>query len=168
MEPPVEFRPERFSRRGEITAWGLTILSLLGWISLSARDIPIPWLFSALTIFILIAALATSLSNWSDSHTLLRLENDGVVFENGLRRVHLTWGEIQKVQIFPSNMGDQVRVSGERTYFLFRLLGEVSLRGQVRGRIGFPEGERILSYIIQEASLKRVEQPGNKYYYARE
>ena len=168
METPVEFRPERFSRRGEITAWGLTILSLSGWVALSVREISIPWFFIFLSVFMLVAALATSLSNWSDSHTLLRLDNDGVHFENGLRQVHLTWGEIQKVQIFPSNMGDQVRVSGEQTFFIFRLLGEVSLRGKVRGRVGFADGEHILSYILQAAGLKRIEQPGNKYYYARE
>jgi hypothetical protein len=168
MEVPIEFRPERFSRRGEITAWGLAVLSLLGWIGLSTRGIPIPWFFSALTIFIVIAALATSLSNWSDNHTLLRLENNGVQFENGLRHVYLTWEEIQKVQIFPSNMGDQVRVSGAQTFFIFRLLGEVSLRGQVRGRVGFAEGEHILNYILRETNLKRVELPDNKYYYARE
>jgi len=168
MEIPAEFRPERFSRRGEITAWGLAILSLLGWIGFSMRGIPIPLFFSALTIFIVIAALATSLSNWSDSHTLLRLEDTGVDFENGLRRVYLTWGEIQKVQIFASHMGDQVRVSGAQTFFIFRLLGEVSLRGQVRGRVGFGEGERILNYILQETNLKRVELPDNQYYYVRE
>jgi hypothetical protein len=168
MDLPAEFRPERFSRRGEITAWSLAILSLLSWIGLSTRGIHIPWIFNALTVFIVIAALATSLSNWSDNHTRLRLENGGVHFENGLRRVHLTWGEILKVQIFPSKMGDQVRVSGAQAFFIFRLLGEVSLRGQVRGRVGFAEGEHILNYILKETNLKRVELPDDKYYYARE
>jgi hypothetical protein len=48
------------------------------------------------------------------------------------------------------------------------LLGEVSLRGQVRGRVGFADGDLILSYILDKARLTRIEQPGNGYYYARE
>jgi hypothetical protein len=43
----------------------------------------------------------------------------------------------------------------------------VSLRGQVRGRMGFAEGERILGHILKATGLKRVEQPGEGYYYAR-
>jgi hypothetical protein len=168
MDTPAEFRPERFSRRGEATAWGLAILTLVGWIAAAARGQTVPAPYSALTIFLLVAGLAVSLSNWSDRQTVLRLEANGVRFENGLRRVHFTWSEIQKVQVFPSNMGDKVRVSSERTFFAFRLLGEVSLHGQVRGRMGFADGERILRHILQAAGLKRVEQPGEGYYYARE
>jgi hypothetical protein len=61
-----------------------------------------------------------------------------------------------------------VRISGAQTFFSFRLLGEVSLRGQVRGRMGFADGERILRHILQTTGLKRFEKPGEGYYYARE
>jgi hypothetical protein len=168
MDTPAEFHTEQFSRRGEWTAWGLGILSLAGWIALSARSLSVPVLFILLTIFLLLAGMAISLSNWSDRHTRIRLEQDSLKFENGLRHVHLKWDEIQKVQIFTSNLGDQVRVSGERSFFSFRLLGEVSLRGKVRGRVGFADGNVILSYILEKANLTRVEQPGQGYYYARE
>lgn len=167
METPVEFRPECFSRRGEITAWGLAIFTLAGWFALRLRGLPVPLLLSALAIFLVLAAFAVSLSNWSDRRTLLRLEADGVRFENGLRRVYMPWKDIQMVQIFPSNLGDQVRVTGARTFFNFRMLGEVSLRGQVRGRLGFSDGDRILQHILEAAQLKRVEGPGAGYTYAR-
>jgi hypothetical protein len=168
MEIPAEFRPEIFSRRGEVTAWGLAILALVSWFTLRVRGTPAPVLFVILALFLLVAALTVSLSNWSDRHTLLRLEANGVRFENGLRRVFLTWDEIQKVQTFTSNLGDRVRVSGFKTFFSFRMLGEVSMRGQVRGRMGFADGERILRHILRAAGLKRIEQPGEGYYYARE
>jgi hypothetical protein len=168
MQTPAEVRPENFSRRGEITAWALAILTLVSCFTLRVRGYPIPAFFVVLTVFLLVAALAISLSNWSDRHTLLRLEAGGVRFENGLRRVYLAWDEIQKVQIFPSNLGDRVRVSGMDTFFSFRLLGEVSLRGQVRGRMGFADGERVLQHILQAAGLRRFEKPGEDYYYARE
>jgi len=165
---PAEIRPENFSRRGEITAWVLAILTLASWFALRARNYPVPVFFIILTLFLILAALAISLSNWSDRHTLLRLEADGMRFENGLRRVYLTWNEIHKVQIFPSRLGDRVRVSGAKTFFSFRLLGEVSFRGQVRGRMGFADGERILRYILGATGLKRFDKPGEGYYYARE
>jgi hypothetical protein len=168
MQTPAEIRPESFSRRGEITAWVLEILTLVSWFALQVRGYPVPKFFIFLTTFLLISALAISLSNWSDRHTLLRLEADGVHFENGLRRVDLSWNEIQKVHIFPSNLGDRVRVTGDRKFFTFRLLGEVSLRGQVRGRMGFADGERILRHILQATGLKRFDKPGEGYYYARE
>jgi hypothetical protein len=168
MEIPAEFRPEIFSRRGEVTAWGLAILAMVSWFTLWVRSTPAPVLFIILALFLLGAALTISLSNWSDRHTFLRLEANGVRFENGLRRVYLTWDEIQKVQIFATNLGDRVRVSGVNTFFSFRMLGEVSLRGQVRGRMGFDDGERILRHILRETGLKRIDQPGEGYYYARE
>lgn len=168
METPAEFRTERFSRRGEATAWGLGIVSLLGWLALSARGLPVPPLYAFLTIFMLLAGLAISASNWSDRRTLIRLEADGVHFENGLRRVHMAWGEIQKVQIFSSNLGKQVRVSSDRSFFTFRMFSEVTLRGKVRGRVGFADGELILNTILEKAKLTKVEEPGKGYYYARE
>ena len=168
LQTPVEIRSESFSRRGEITAWVLASLTLVSWFALRVRGFPVSPFFIGLTLFLLVAALAISLSNWSDRHTLLRLEAGGVRFENGLRRVYLAWDEIQKVQIFPSNLGDRVRVSGSQSFFSFRLLGEVSLRGQVRGRMGFADGERILRHILQATGLKRFEKPGEGYYYARE
>jgi hypothetical protein len=168
METPSEFRTERFSRRGELTAWLLGIVSLLGWIALLARGLPVPLLYAFLTIFMLLSGVAISVSNWSDRRTLICLDADGVRFENGLRHVHMAWDEIQKVQIFSSNLGKQVRVSSERSFFTFRLFSEVALRGKVRGRVGFAQGELILSTILEKTKLNKIEEPGKGYYYARE
>jgi hypothetical protein len=167
MDLPAVFCPERFSRRGEFTAWGLAILVFAAWIGLSVRGQAAPVLMQALAGFLLLAGLATSLTNWMDRHTELRLETDGVGFANGLRRVRLAWSEIRQVQVFPSNLGDRVRVVGEKSYFSFRKLNEVSLRGQVKGRMGFAEGERILQVILEKAHLERIEKPGFGYYYVR-
>jgi hypothetical protein len=167
MDTPAAFRPERFSRRGELTAWGLAVLVFAAWIALAARGQTVPSLLQLLAIFLLLAGLAISLTNWIDRHTLLRLETDGVNFENGLRRVHLAWDEIRQVQVFPSNLGDRVRVVGEKTFFSFRKLDEVVLRGQVKGRMGFADGERILQHILEKAHLEQLDRPGFGYYYAR-
>ncbi len=168
MNTPATFHPERFSRRGEITAWGLAILAFAAWMALAARGQAVHPLLVALAVFLLLAGLAISLTNWIDRHTVLHLEADGLRFENGLRRVQMRWDEIRQAQVFPSQMGDRVRVVGETTFFSFRKLNEVSLRGQVKGRMGFADGERILQHIVETAGLQPVDrQPGFGYYYAR-
>lgn len=157
MELPAEFHPERFSRRGEFTAWSLTVLAFGGWAFILWRGGQASLPYSLLSFFVLLAALAISLTNWMDRRTTLRLDANGVQFENGLRRVRLSWQEIQQVQVFPSRLGRQVRVYGKQSFFSFRTLGEVSLRGEVRSRLGFVEGERILRHILEQSGLQRVE-----------
>lgn len=157
MELPADFHPERFSRRGEFTAWLLTALAFGGWAVILWRGGQASLPYAFLSLFVLLAALAISLTNWMDRRTTLHLDADGVLFENGLRRVRLGWQEIQQVQVYPSRLGRQVRVYGKQTFFSFRTLGEVSLRGEVRSRMGFAEGERILSHILEHSGLQRVE-----------
>jgi len=174
MEILEEFRPERFSRQGEALAWGLTILALAGWAFLAGRGLSLPWLYRFIAIFLALTALSLSLTNWVDRSTVLRIEESGVQFENGMRRVQLRWEEIVRVQVLPMNIGRLVRVMGEKTFFTFRTLGEVTLRGQTRGRVGFAQGDQILSLILEHSGLKTASpvhtgaRPSDGYYYSRE
>jgi hypothetical protein len=72
------------------------------------------------------------------------------------------------VQVFPSNWGKKVHVLGNQAHFDFRTLGEVTIQGDVKGRMGFADGDAILKKILREARLKQVERPGNGEYYARQ
>jgi hypothetical protein len=120
----------------------------------------------------LFSALSISLGNWMDRQTLLRLVSGGVEFTNGVRNTRMQWDEIRQVQVFPSRWGKKVRVIGEHAYFTFRTLGEVSVQGDIKGRMGFAAGETILAHILSSAQLKAVSRPGGMndggYYYARE
>jgi hypothetical protein len=163
-----EFHPELISRRGELIAWVTALMALSAWgILLLAGAVVHPAL-KFLAIFLLLSALSISLGNWMDRHTLLRIESDGVRFENGLRHAFLHWNEIQQVQVYPSNWGKKVRVLGSQAHFDFRTLGEVTVQGDVKGRMGFADGEAILRKIVQEAGLKQIDRPGNGEYYARQ
>ncbi len=102
-----------------------------------------------------------------DRNTVIRLEADGIRFENGLRRVRLHWPEVQKVAVLPARWGKAVQVIGERAYFGFKTFGEVQFQGEVRGRTGFPEGQAILDLILRQANLVLIEESNNAYYYAR-
>lgn len=168
MELPSEFQPERFSRRGEVTAWGLAALALALWGWTAWRGLPTPVVLVFVAGFCVLAGLAISLTNWVDRRTSLHLDEEGVSFGNGLRHVRLAWEEIREMRVYPSNMGDQVRVIGGNTFFSFRTLGEARLGNQLRGRMGFAEGERIASFIRQKAHLAKVQETGAGYRYSRE
>jgi hypothetical protein len=163
---PHEFRPVLLSRRGEWTAWGLFLAASAGVLVLRRSTyVPIwAWIF---WFFLLFSAVSISLGNWIDRRTFIRLERDGIRFENGLRRVRLGWPEVQKVAVLPARWGQAVQVIGERAHFAFKTLGEVEFQGEVRGRTGFVEGQAILGVILREAGLQLVEESNSAYYYAR-
>ena len=163
-----ELRPELISRRGESTAWGLMLIVSLtmGLIHWRLGVIPTAaWIFWGFLVF---AALSTSLGNWMDRKTVLRVDGERVSFENGVRHVSLGWQEIQNVNVIPLRWGKSVQVIGNGAHFEFRTLGEVQYQGEVRGRLGFAEGEAILRHILKETGLPLSKEEKGRYYYSRE
>jgi len=161
-----EFRPELLPRRGEWTAWALALAASAGvWLLNWSGYVPVwAWIF---WVFLLFSGLSISLGNWLDRNTVIRLDADGIRFENGLRRVRLNWREVQKVAVLPARWGKAVQVIGEKSHFEFKTLGEVQFQGEVRGRTGFLEGQAILDVILRKTGLELVEESNNAYYYAR-
>jgi len=161
-----EFRPELLSRRGEGTAWALALVASVGmWLLNRNGYIPSwAWIFWA---FLLFSGISISLGNWLDRSTVIGLAADGIRFENGLRQVRLSWPEVQKVAVLPARIGKSVQVIGEKSHFGFKTIGEVQFQGEVRGRTGFPDGQKILDVILRETGLVLVEESNNAYYYAR-
>jgi len=164
----LEYRPELLSRRGEYVAWGIALLAVVAWLALQLVGAPAIGGLRALAVILAVSGVAISLGNWMDRRTLLRLEAEGVWFDNGLRRVYLQWAEIRQVQVYGSTWGKKVHVIGERAHFNFRTLGEIILQGEVKGRLGFEKGEEILGQILEHAGLKRTARPENGIYYSRE
>ena len=155
-----EFRPELISRRGELIAWGSTLLVGGAWFvlrnSAGRASLLVPLLF----IPLLLAALSISLGNWMDRHTVLRLDPEGVGFSNGLRNVQLKWDQIQQVRVLPAAWGKKVQVFGGQSYFGFFTLGEVKAQGRVLGRTGIAEGEFALQRILESAQLHKIQPLG--------
>lgn len=162
-----EFRPEQLPRRGEWVAWTLTAVAFAAWLILALLDRPVFLGFMLLAWVLGLSALAISLGNWMDRRTLIRLEPQGIHFENGLRNTSLLWDEVQTVEVYPSNIGDKVRVLGEKSHFTFRTLGEVHMQGELKGRMGFARGAQILEQILKKARLKETRRGGEGYYYSR-
>ena len=60
-----------------------------------------------------------------------------------------------------------MRVYGDLGHFSFHALGEMKAYGEVKGRMGFEQGELIVEQIIMNAHLKEVAHDGNRVVYAR-
>jgi hypothetical protein len=166
MSESRTFTPERLPRRGEFSAWALTIAIALGFYLLT-RPGPAPLLVWFFIVFFAFSAASISLGNWMDRRTFIRLEPDGVVFENGLRKAHLTWDAIQEVRTSRAQWGISVQVIGGQAHFAFSTFGEMQFRGKVRVRTGFADGKLILDEIIRAAGLTEMLQDGQFNIYSR-
>ena len=164
----LQFRPELISRKGELIAWFCAFLVGAGWFILVINGRKVPGSVLILGIFLLFSALAISLGNWMDRHTHIRIYNDHLTFGNGLRHAIMVWDDIRRVEVIPSKWGKKVSVQSEHSHFEFRTLGEVDFRGEIKGRLGFRDGDKILDMIIQKAGLKPVESTSAGYYYTRQ
>jgi hypothetical protein len=169
----AEFRPELISRRGEAIAWAGALLVGGAWLALILSGNGVNLLVPLLAIPLLLAALSISLGNWMDRHTRLRLDEDGIIFQNRLRNVQMKWAEIQQVRVFPAQWSKKVQVVGENAHFSFLTLGEVKFGHEVKGRVGFAAGETILKRILENSDLHEIHRAGpdqqqSGYYYARD
>jgi hypothetical protein len=165
--PKDEFRPILLSRRGEAVAWFSTGLMLVGWVILRVRGTDVPNFAPFMTVFLLLAAMSISLGNWMDRRSVIRLDTDGVQFENGLRHVNMKWEQVLQVDVNKWTWGNKVRVLDDQASFNFHTLGEMKAYGEVKGRMGFEQGELILERIILGAHLKEIAHEGSQVTYAR-
>ena len=85
-----EYTPEIQPRRSELVAWGLAIASLVGLLILNLGGMIYFWAL-VFVVFMFFAALSISLGNWMDRQTSIMIDEDGIIFTNGLRHVQLDW-----------------------------------------------------------------------------
>lgn len=166
MPETETFTPELLSRRGEWNAWLFALAATLGLVIIRTWAIVPTWVW-LFAVFLYFSALSISLGNWMDRRTRLTLFPDGVAYENGLRRARIGWDEIEQVRVFPSRWGRKVEVIGKTAHFSFNTLGEVRFRGEVRGRVGFAQGEAILDRVIRSAGLLSVSRQETYTIYSR-
>lgn len=159
VENVREYRPELLSRRGELIAWLSAFFVAIGWFILRLKHYPITPALSVVGIFLLISAVSISLGNWMDRKTLIRLDEHGIHYENGLRRIQMSWPEIREVHVSPVSWGRKVQVIGQKGYFAFRTLGEVRVGGELKGRMGFAQGDQILDQIVANSQLEMLVRP---------
>jgi hypothetical protein len=168
-EPRIrEYHPELLSRRGELIAWGSAALVAATWLYLLFRGQEVTLAVPILMVFLFLAGTSISLGNWMDRRTVICIDPNGIEFHNGVRNVQLTWSEVEEMRVLPTRWGKKVQVFGNRIFFEFRTLGEVKIGGDLKGRMGFEEGEEIMQEIIVNSDLQVIKESGESYYYARE
>ncbi len=168
LEIQREYRPELIPRRGEGIAWVGTILTGLTWVLLAFSGQRVVIMIPVLFFLLVFSAFIISLGNWMDRQTVIRMTGAEVEYGNGLRQVRLHWADIREVRVQPGKWGEKVQVYGEDSYFAFHTLGEVRLRENVKGRMGFEQGEEILRQLVLRSGLQSIEGQGEGYYYARQ
>jgi hypothetical protein len=149
-----KYYPEIISRRGEYTVWILLLVVIAGWIILMISGRAVPTAVYMLGGFFLLAGLSISLGNWMDRRTLLEIKPGGIVFTNGLRYCDIIWDNIVAVEVHPSRWGKKIHVRARDSHFFFRMQGEVKIGGEIKGRMGFEDGDKILDAIIERSDLK--------------
>jgi hypothetical protein len=160
MQPALtlgEYRPTLISRRGELIAWISFVLVGVTWIILIFSGQRYCLAVPVLTIILFLASLSISLGNWMDRQTVLKISKEYVSFRNGIRNVEIRWENIQEVQVLPAQWGKKVHVLSDQAHFHFQMLGEVKMHGEVKGRVGFVEGDLILNEIIERSNLHEIQ-----------
>jgi hypothetical protein len=151
------FRMITFNRSGERVAWLLVfalgildavLLSRLGSISLTAL---------IFTILFLLAALASSFSNWLERNTIIRVSDSGLVHQTPIRRVDMTWREIDSLRLTRRGAGWYVMVVGDRKVFTFQT--PTTMKGPIgrEVRTGIESGEQLAAMITRQADLVKLE-----------
>ena len=175
MQVPKEFRPELIPRKGERVAWLLLLLALVYLaVGIWSAD-GLTWVAVLFVTLMFLSAGSITLGNWVDRKTVLCLNPEGVSFSNGLRNISLNWEDVREVRVLDSAWGRRVQVRGtdtstdpgRRAGFTFRTLGEVIMQGELKGQIGFAEGESILNKILEMSGLQKIETTEKASYYSR-
>jgi hypothetical protein len=160
------YTPELLPRQGELTAWGLAVAAACGLFFLSRQEsLPFwAWFLFAILAF---SAMSISLGNWMDRKTMLRIDERGVDFENGLRKTRMDWDNILEIRTAPARWGTSVEVISNHNHFAFTTLGEMKFQGQVRSKTGFPAGKEILDELLCSAGLTKTTPNGQFLTYFR-
>lgn len=164
----LEYRPILLSRRGEITAWALTFIIFVTLVTLMLFNVSVPLMAILLGLFFLLISCSISFGNWLDRKTVILVDTDGITFRNGLRNTRFQWSQIREVHKIPARWGTKVQVVAEETGFSFNLMGEILLNGEVKGRLGFEQGEEILGIILQRGELHPEKEENRVVYYYRQ
>lgn len=164
-----EFLPEKGSRQVEYTLWGAVglLVGLLVFIPGYARNLSVwSWI---LFVFFVVAAFTISLNNWNLRYTKIRLSPNTIEHISRLRKVSVIWENIEIVQVHPGKIGDKIVVKSDDGTFFFDTLGEIKVKGVVKERSGFEQGEAILQTILDKVGFTDTEkhQASNYYYYSR-
>lgn len=147
------FRPLPPNRRGEFIAWSCAIVVGLvsGVLFWQSRHISSLAIF--LVIFFSLSAALISFGNWMESHTLIDLSSEQVVYRSPVRNVTLALKDIDELWTSHTGRGWRVAIRGEGGFFTYRSAARLGGRFDQVVSIGIEHGERLASLIRSMAQL---------------
>jgi hypothetical protein len=147
------FRPLPPNRRGEIIAWSSAVVVGLvsGALFWQGRQISSLGIF--LFIFFSLSALLISFGNWMESHTLIRLSSEQVVYHSPVRKVTLALDDVRELWVSSAGRGWRIAVRGEGGFFTYRSAARLGGRLNQAIYIGIEHGDRLAGLIRSMAQL---------------
>jgi hypothetical protein len=94
-----------------------------------------------------------SFGNWLEMRTSISVSSSGIHYQSPIRRVHLTWENVDCLGALKSRLGWRVLVEGEGGRFNFRTGGRIAIGSLEAPLTGYPDGERLASIIRGMAGL---------------
>ena len=155
------YRLITLNRSGEWIAWLLVlILGILDAVLLS-RVGTISLVALIFTTLFLLAALASSFSNWLERNTKITVSEADLVYQTPLRRLQMMWGEIDSLRLTRRGAGWYVMVVGDQGVFTFQT--PTSIKGSFgrEAKTGLESGEQLAAMIAVQADLLEPELEGD-------
>jgi len=155
------YRLITLNRSGERVAWLLVlILGILDAVLLS-RVGNISLVALIFTILFLLAALASSFSNWLERNTVITVSESGLVYHTPLRRLEMMWGDIDSLRLTRRGAGWYAMVVGDQGVFTFQT--PTSIKGSFGQEVktGVESGEQLAAMIARQADLLEPELEGD-------
>ncbi len=162
------FRPLPPNRRGEFIAWSCAIVVGLVNLALFWQSEPISSLAVFLLVFFSLSAVFISFGNWMESHTLIQLSSEQVVYRSPVRKVTLAFDSIDEMWVSRAGRGWRVTVRGEGGYFSYRSAVRLGGRFNQAVSIGIEQGERLAGLIRSMAKLSSPIFEGEAWFCHRE
>ncbi len=164
-----DFQPLLAPRVNELTFWLVAVVFLLVGFFLRSIEMPGSFFAILLGILALLQAIGLSVSNWMDRKTVLRLRPEGIMYQNGLQHIDLSWEQIQGVEVVRTRWNSRrVFVLGNNRKFHFQTLARLMYNNQKVLKYGFEQGDYILAMILKNCEFEMTTQPNpDSYYYSR-
>ena len=168
FEEKKTYRLITLNRSGERVAWLLVLtlgildavlFSRLGSISLTAL---------IFTILFLLAALASSFSNWLERKTKIIVSESDLVHQTPIREVVMMWREIDSLRLTRRGAGWYGIVIGDQRVITFQTPTTIKGPFGREVRTGVESGEQLAAMIARQANLVELELEGDVWVCQRE
>ena len=136
--------------------------------ALFSRLASIPLVAFIFSTVFLLAASAISFSNWLERNTEISTSDSGLVYQTPIRRVVMTWRDVDSLMLTRRGAGWYVMVAGENSVFTFQT--PTSIKGPFgrQARTGIVSGEQLAAMIARRADLVELELEGDVWVCRRE